>query len=140
VIDAYAGAGAVARRIAATGATVTAIELDREATAWSAAQLPAGSRAIAARVEDALGAALPADVVILNPPRTGVDLRVTAQLADAAGSVRAIIYVSCDPATLARDLTRLPGWRIAQLTTFDMFPQTAHVETVCELVPLEAVA
>ena len=140
VIDAYAGAGAVARRIAATGATVTAIELDREATAWSAAQLPAGSRAIAARVEDALGAALPADVVILNPPRTGVDVRVTAQLADAAGSVRAIIYVSCDPATLARDLTRLPGWRIAQLTTFDMFPQTAHVETVCELVPLEAVA
>ena len=60
-------------------------------------------------------------------------ITVTAELADAAGSVRAIIYVSCDPATLARDLTRLPGWRIAQLTTFDMFPQTEEVETVALL-------
>jgi len=48
---------------------------------------------------------------------------------------RAIVYVSCDPATLARDLTRLPSYRIASIETFDMFPQTAHVETVCELVP-----
>jgi 23S rRNA (uracil1939-C5)-methyltransferase len=47
----------------------------------------------------------------------------------------AIVYISCDPATLARDLSRLPGYRIASLRTFDMFPQTAHVETVCELVP-----
>jgi 23S rRNA (uracil1939-C5)-methyltransferase len=139
VVDAYAGAGGVARRIAEQGARVTAIELDREATAWSAAHLPAGSTAIAARVEDALGAALPADLVILNPPRTGVDARVTALLADATRA-RAIIYVSCDPATLARDVARLPGWRVARVTAFDMFPQTAHVETVCELVPLEAVA
>lgn len=139
VVDAYAGAGAVARRIAEDGARVTAIELDREATAWSAAHLPAGSTAIAARVEDALGAALPAELVILNPPRTGVDARVTALLA-VPGTTRAIIYVSCDPATLARDVARLPAWRIHKLTTFDMFPQTAHVETVCELVPLEAVA
>jgi 23S rRNA (uracil1939-C5)-methyltransferase len=50
-------------------------------------------------------------------------------------SPRAIIYVSCDPATLARDVGRLPGWRVAALTAFDMFPQTAHIETVCELVP-----
>ena len=140
VVDAYAGAGAVARRIAHNGAVVTAIELDREATAWSAAHLPAGSTAIAARVEDALEAALPAELVILNPPRTGVDARVTALLASASHTTRAILYVSCDPATLARDVARLPGWRIARLTTFDMFPQTAHVETVCELVPLEAVA
>jgi 23S rRNA (uracil1939-C5)-methyltransferase len=46
--------------------------------------------------------------------------------------------VSCDPATLARDVGRLPGWRIAGLRSFDMFPQTAHVETVCELVREEA--
>jgi tRNA/tmRNA/rRNA uracil-C5-methylase (TrmA/RlmC/RlmD family) len=43
--------------------------------------------------------------------------------------------VSCDPATLARDLGRLPSYRLASIETFDMFPQTAHVETVCELVP-----
>jgi 23S rRNA (uracil1939-C5)-methyltransferase len=48
---------------------------------------------------------------------------------------RAVIYVSCDPATLARDLSRMPRYRIASLRAFDMFPQTAHVETVCELVP-----
>jgi tRNA/tmRNA/rRNA uracil-C5-methylase (TrmA/RlmC/RlmD family) len=45
--------------------------------------------------------------------------------------------VSCDAATLARDLTRLPRYRIVSLRSFDMFPQTAHVETVCELVPEE---
>jgi len=60
---------------------------------------------------------------------------VTAALANAAPAVRALIYVSCDPATLARDVARLPNWKIARLTAFDMFPQTAHVETVCELVP-----
>ena len=46
-----------------------------------------------------------------------------------------IAYISCNPATLARDIARLPGYRIASVAAFDMFPQTAHVETVCELVP-----
>jgi 23S rRNA (uracil1939-C5)-methyltransferase len=73
--------------------------------------------------------------VILNPPRTGASAPVIAALRDASPSPRAVVYVSCDPATLARDVGRLPGWRIAGLRSFDMFPQTAHVETVCELVP-----
>ena len=51
----------------------------------------------------------------------------------SAPAPRAIVYVSCDPATLARDLARLPSWTIANVTAFDMFPQTAHVETVVEL-------
>jgi 23S rRNA (uracil1939-C5)-methyltransferase len=114
---------------------VTAIELDAAAAAWCAQRLPAGSRAIAGRVEDALPTALPADVVILNPPRAGVDARVTSTLEQATPAPRAVIYVSCDPATLARDIARMPRWRIASLLAFDMFPQTAHVETVCELVP-----
>jgi 23S rRNA (uracil1939-C5)-methyltransferase len=117
---------------------VTAIELDGEASAYSASRLPAGSSAVQARVEDALETALPADVVILNPPRAGVDARVTTLLAAAVrrpARPRAVLYVSCDPATLARDVGRMTGWRIARLTAFDMFPQTAHVETVCELVP-----
>jgi tRNA/tmRNA/rRNA uracil-C5-methylase (TrmA/RlmC/RlmD family) len=86
-------------------------------------------------VEDALPSALPADVVVLNPPRKGVDERVTTELQERASDTRAIVYVSCNPATLARDLARLPRWRIASLISFDMFPQTAHVETVCELIP-----
>ena len=137
VVDAYSGAGDTALPLARAGARVTAIELDPDASAWAAARLPAGSTAVRARVEEALPAALPADVVIVNPPRTGVDERVTATLAAAAPRPRAIVYVSCNPATLARDLARLPGWRIASLLSFDMFPQTAHVETVCELVPEE---
>jgi 23S rRNA (uracil1939-C5)-methyltransferase len=138
IVDAYSGSGDVAVALASRGARVIAIELDAEASAWAAHRLPAGSRAVTARVEDAIRNTLPADVVILNPPRSGVDTRVTAALANAAPAVRAIIYVSCDPATLARDLSRLPAWKIARITAFDMFPQTAHVETVVELVPVSA--
>ena len=135
VVDAYAGSGATAVPLASDGARVLAIELDRDATARCAVRLPAGSRAVAGRVEDLLARALPADVVLVNPPRSGVDERVTTILQQAAAPPRAILYVSCDPATLARDVARLPRYRIASLRSFDMFPQTAHVETVCELVP-----
>ena len=137
-LDAYAGAGDTAVALAARGVAVTAIEIDADAARHCASRLPAGSRAVTARVEDALDRTLPTDVVILNPPRAGVDERVTYQLDAAAGPVRAIVYVSCNPATLARDVARLPQWRVAGVTAFDMFPQTAHVETVCELVPVAA--
>ena len=135
VIDAYAGSGATAVRLAHAGSQVVAIESDRDATAHCATMLPEGSRAIAARVEDALAKALPADVVLINPPRTGIHETVSAALQTFVPAPRAVIYVSCDPATLARDLQRMPRYRIASLRAFDMFPQTAHVETVCELVP-----
>jgi 23S rRNA (uracil1939-C5)-methyltransferase len=135
VIDAYSGAGATAIALAGDGARVTAIEADRDAAAACGAGLApfAGSRSLAVRVEDVIETVLPADVVLLNPPRGGVHERVTAAL--AASRPRAIVYVSCDPGTLARDVARLPSFRIASLRAFDMFPQTAHVETVCELVP-----
>ncbi len=135
VIDGYAGLGGTAMALASAGAQVVAVELDPDAAAWCAARLPDGSRAIAARVEDVLQELLPSDVVILNPPRTGIDARVAAALEGAHPRPSAVIYVSCNPATLARDLTRLPGYSIASIAGFDMFPQTAHVETVCELVP-----
>jgi 23S rRNA (uracil1939-C5)-methyltransferase len=135
VVDGYAGLGDTAIALASLGVRVVAIELDRDAAGWCAARLPAGSRAVAGRVEDHLETALPADVVLLNPPRAGVDARVAKRLEQAAATTRAIVYVSCNPATLARDVARMPGWRIASLAAFDMFPQTAHVETVCELVP-----
>jgi 23S rRNA (uracil1939-C5)-methyltransferase len=139
VVDAYAGSGATALPLAQRRVHVTAIELDAAAARWTASRLPAGSRSVVARVEDVLAETLPADVVILNPPRTGVDERVTATLT-AEGSSRAVVYVSCNPATLARDVQRMPRHRIASLTAFDMFPQTAHVETVCELRPAQSEA
>ena len=135
VVDGYAGSGATAIPIAAGGVEVTAIELDADASAACAAALPGTSRALRGRVEDLLPRALPADLVLLNPPRTGLDEQVPAQLEAAHPRPRAVIYVSCNPATLGRDLARMPGYRIASVRGFDMFPQTAHVETVCELVP-----
>ena len=135
VIDGYAGLGDTAQELAAHGIQVTAIELDRDAVEWCAARLPPGSQALQGRVEQVLADVLPADVVILNPPRAGVDRRVTEILEAVRPAPAGVVYISCDPATLARDVGRLPHYRIASLESFDMFPQTAHVETVCELVP-----
>jgi 23S rRNA (uracil1939-C5)-methyltransferase len=148
VVDLFSGAGDTAVALAERGVQIAAVELDEEASAFAASRLPAGSRAIAARAEDAIASLLPADVVVLNPPRAGVDARITAALeasvSGARGAAserpRAILYVSCDPATLARDVARLPSWRVEHLACYDLFPQTAHVETVCELRPKESVA
>jgi tRNA/tmRNA/rRNA uracil-C5-methylase (TrmA/RlmC/RlmD family) len=83
--------------------------------------------AIAGRVEDHIGRLMPADVVIVNPPRTGLGEAVTSRL--AAYPPGRLVYVSCDPATLARDLSRI-GMTLKSVTAFDMFPQTSHVETL----------
>lgn len=131
-IDAYAGTGELAALLHAEGIRVAAVELDEEATAFSARRLTAPSRAITARVEDVIAGLLPADVVVVNPPRAGMDARVTAAI-DRDARIRRVVYISCDPATLARDLTRLPSWTVAAVLAFDMFPQTAHIETVVEL-------
>jgi 23S rRNA (uracil1939-C5)-methyltransferase len=135
VIDAYAGTGDTAVSLAEGGATVTAIELDPEAADVCRRRLLGDARVVVRRVEDVLPSILPADLVILNPPRGGLHERVAAALAAADPPPRAVIYVSCNPATLARDLTRMPAFAVVSVVGFDMFPQTAHVETVCELVP-----
>jgi len=135
VIDAYAGLGATTLPLAAEGREVTAIELDSAAMEALRAHLRAPSTAIAGRVEDHLASALPAEVVLLNPPRGGVDARVADALQDVARPPKAVLYTSCDPATLGRDLARLTRYRLASVRAYDMFPQTAHVETVVELVP-----
>ncbi len=134
VVDAYAGAGDLALALACDDCRVTALEWDREAVELLAPRLTPPSRAIAGKVEDHLTGALPADVVLLNPPRLGVHAAVTTALEAVRQPPRAIIYTSCDPATLARDLQRMPSYRLVSVRAFDMFPQTAHVETVCELV------
>lgn len=132
IVDAYCGTGETAVALSQRGIQVIGIERQPEAAALAAARLPHG-RVITARVEDALVSVLPADVVIVNPPRSGLSRQVTEILGNANAASR-ILYVSCDPATLARDLSRLPSYRVERLVCFDMFPQTAHLETVCELV------
>lgn len=70
------------------------------------------------------------DVILLDPPRTGARLLMPSL---AACGARSIVYVSCDPATLARDAKVLFAgrWRLARITVVDMFPNTHHIETVC---------
>ncbi len=136
VVDAYCGQGDLSEALAGHGMVVTAIEADAHATTRAAQRLRPfdGSRVLTGLVEDVLADTLPADVVVLNPPRRGLDVRVAATLADRR-DIGALVYISCDPATLARDLSRLPRWQVASLRCFDMFPQTAHVESVCVLTP-----
>jgi 23S rRNA (uracil1939-C5)-methyltransferase len=130
VWDLYAGIGETTAVLAQAGASVESVEADRRAVAEAERRGPAARRH-AAKVEHALGDLRPPALVITNPPRTGMDTRVTDAL-ERLGPAR-VVYISCDPATLARDLTRLPGFRLAEIRAFDLFPQTAHVETVAVL-------
>ena len=136
-VDAYAGLGATSIALAERGVQVTAIEADEAAARHLASHLPSPSRAVTGRVEDVLPEYLPADVVILNPPRAGIDVRV-AEALQAPPWPRRLLYMSCDPATLARDVSRLAAYRVNSLRAYDMFPQTSHVEVVCELIPEDA--
>lgn len=78
------------------------------------------------------------DVVVVDPPRAGLHPRVVARVAEL--SPRAIVYVSCNPATLARDLKDFGagGYALAEVTPFDMFPHTPHIECVARLEPKPA--
>jgi 23S rRNA (uracil1939-C5)-methyltransferase len=132
IIDAYCGIGLHARRLARGGASVVGIELDVEAVEIAERAAVSGTRFVVGRVEELIPAHLPADLLILNPPRAGVDPAVLdAVTATPPGR---IIYISCDPATLSRDLKRLSAnHRLDSVRCFDLFPQTAHVETVASL-------
>jgi 23S rRNA (uracil1939-C5)-methyltransferase len=132
VWDLYAGIGETTLVLARAGASVESVESDRRAVAEAETRGPAARRHTA-RVEHVLGELRAPDLVITNPPRTGMDARVVEALERLRPE--RIVYVSCDPATLARDLTRLPSFRVADVRAFDLFPQTAHVETVVVLEP-----
>lgn len=77
----------------------------------------------------------PTDFVLLDPPRVGCDESVMTNL--ATQEIRKLVYISCNPMTLVRDLARLikqnPLWKIRRIKPFDMFPQTDHIEVFAEL-------
>ena len=130
-IDAYCGVGLYGRALARAGACVTGIEMSPDALGSFEGAI-ADYRVLRGRVEDRLPDALPAQLLILNPPRTGLVHTVPDHI--MASPPERIIYVSCDPATLARDLARLTSvYSLVELQAFDLFPQTAHVETVAVL-------
>jgi tRNA/tmRNA/rRNA uracil-C5-methylase (TrmA/RlmC/RlmD family) len=138
-LDLYAGAGLFAGLLAAAvgpAGRVVAVEADPRAAADAAANVP-GIEVRAARVTPGLlsGLGLRPDVVVLDPPRAGAGTAVlTAVLALAP---RAVAYVACDPAALARDLRVAvdAGWALRGLRAFDLFPMTHHVEAVALLGP-----
>ncbi|MGH9606004.1 MAG: class I SAM-dependent RNA methyltransferase [Terracidiphilus sp.] len=136
--DLFAGVGLFARRLAAKFARVIAVESAPAATAALAHNLT-GTNATAVTA-DALAFlrrsanyARP-DLIVVDPPRTGLGPPIAEQLARIA--VPTLVYVSCDPATLARDLRALTasGYAIHSVTLADLFPQTFHLETVVELL------
>jgi 23S rRNA (uracil1939-C5)-methyltransferase len=132
VWDLYAGIGETTTQLAALGAQVESVELDRRAVAEAEARGPADRRHVG-RVEDVLRELRRPDLVVTNPPRTGMDERVSLEL-ERLRPTR-VVYISCDPATLARDLQRMPQLRLIRIQAFDLFPQTTHVETVAVLEP-----
>jgi 23S rRNA (uracil1939-C5)-methyltransferase len=86
-------------------------------------------------IEDLGTQILPGCVAVLNPPRSGCERQVLEALAEL--QPRAIIYVSCAPETLARDLDLLAGlgYQTQEVQPVDMFPQTPHIESVARLLP-----
>lgn len=133
LLDLYAGAGETALPLAQAGHDVVLVEVDDRAVRRAetrAAALGLTLRCIAGNVETHLPKLLPADVVVVNPPRAGLSELVTSRLAALPPS--RLVYVSCDPATLARDLKRIGAGAgdVRLVRAYDMFPQTSHVETL----------
>lgn len=135
VLDLYAGAGLLGLPLALAGKDVTLVEFDRRATAdarRTAERIGVEARVISGDVRRTLkaGALKPAEVVVLDPPRSGAGAATIAAL--EAVRPRRIVYVACDPVALARDtaLLREAGWDLLEAQAFDLFPMTHHVEAI----------
>jgi 23S rRNA (uracil1939-C5)-methyltransferase len=134
VWDLYGGVGDTARLLAAGGATVWSVDADRRAKEWAREPRDRRIEHLASSVEEALPSLPTPDAVVANPPRRGMGPTVVGRLQTLAAP---IAYISCDPATLARDLRQLTEHRLSGLQAYDLFPQTSHVEVlaVLERVP-----
>ncbi len=136
VADLYSGVGTFTLPLAASGAEVVAVESSAHALAdlrrnlegsgLEADIMPGDAGRMAAELEDV-------DAIVVDPPRAGLSERAGRALVEARPGT--IVYVSCDPATLARDVKSLTGagYRLDATLAVDLFPQTYHVETVATL-------
>ena len=139
-IELYSGVGLFTLPLARRFRSVIAVEDDRNA-ARRARQNVATAGLTNAEIANtdvgdwigSYGAPPEADLILLDPPRTGAESRVIGGILQLRP--KRICYVSCDPATLARDLKKLiaGGFSLDSIVAFDMFPQTHHVETVVHL-------
>ena len=136
LLDAYCGAGLFALALAELAGEVIGVE--SSPSACEDFEYNAGDQSNISLHEGAVEDVLPAlrsegqraDIVVLDPPRAGAGPEVISEL--AAMGPRRMVYVSCDPATLARDAVHLAaaGYRLVEAQPVDLFPQTFHVETV----------
>ena len=152
LIDAFCGAGFFTKRLAPQFERVIGIDWDRFAIDAARKDARPNETYIAGDVADELQRALRSDVaagvspagdteprvgtrattLIVDPPATGLSPELRRVILDS--SPRTMIYVSCNPPTLARDLAELQqGFAIVSITPFDMFPQTAEIEAVAHL-------
>ena len=142
LVDAYCGIGTFSLPLAAAGWSVLGLELHPAAVALArhnaeANGLSQQARFLQADVAEALGAHLgEADALLLDPPRKGLAAAVLEAI--LAQPVPRLLYLSCDPATLARDLAQLSGvdapYELVAVQPIDLFPNTSHVEVLATLV------
>ena len=136
--DLYAGVGLFSAALARSFHHILGVEASLTSHADFVQNVPANVKAVGARTEDFLSSGYPGsrpvrkspDLVVLDPPRTGAGKTVIRSLVEL-GAPR-VRYVSCDPATLARDLAPMlaAGYHIEEAHLFDLFPETFHIESV----------
>ena len=141
VIDAYSGAGLMSALVAQKAKSVYGVEIVEDATK-NANILKVNNKInnlfningdASIEIPKLLSEIKKIDTIILDPPRKGVDAKLLETL--LCVKPQKIIYVSCNPATLARDLKVLSsGYEIKEIQGYDMFPQTSHVETFVLLI------
>ncbi len=136
-LDLYAGVGLFTLPLAGNFDDVLAVEASLHAFADLKHNAPRNVRPTRAATEEFLqkrSEKLAVDLVLVDPPRAGLGDKATAALCRTSAS--RVTYVSCDPATLSRDLRLLleSGFKVERAHLFDLFPQTAHMETVLHLV------
>jgi 23S rRNA (uracil1939-C5)-methyltransferase len=141
LVDAYCGVGTFAFALLAGGQVLRMVGIESDPAAiesarWTTLQRhlpPTQVEWVTGRVEDTLpGLDLAPDVVLLDPPRAGCAPRLITYPNEHP--VARLIYVSCDPSTLARDIKALaPTYRLVSAQVVDLFPQTFHIETVAVL-------
>jgi 23S rRNA (uracil1939-C5)-methyltransferase len=136
VLELHCGMGNFTVALAKDAETLIAVE--QHAGPAQACRANLAARGLKARVVETDASRAPKgryDVIVLDPPRQGA--RALFEDSGFWHDTRRIVYVSCDTATLARDLHLAcqRGYRIDRMIAFDMFPQTAHLESVVRLVP-----
>jgi 23S rRNA (uracil1939-C5)-methyltransferase len=142
VLDLYAGVGLFALPLARDGHDVTAIEENPAAVADAEANVrlnrldAARCRFVAGRAATAIRTLSPADAVVIDPPREGCEQPVLDEIFRRMRP-KVVVYVSCNPDALGQDLKWITshGWSITTVQPVDMFPHTAHIETVVTLRP-----